>query len=116
MIASESGESWIPDGQGVTAAAPTGRRAGLHTASKLVLGASIAALALGSVLGAMASTDAGRLQNEKSKLTVAQGRELASSSSGKAGAANALWIAGGLGAIAGGVGFAFTLPEPRGAR
>ncbi len=83
-----------------------------RTASMVVLGASAAALAAGTVLGALAASDAGRLRSDRQNLTVGDAQRLADSANGRGAAANLLWLAGGVGAIGGGVLFAFTLPEP----
>lgn len=84
----------------------------LHTASYGLLGVGVAAIAVGGVFGALSSSDKGRLSNDRSNLTVSQGRELASSASSKASTANAMFITGALAAVGGGLLFTFTLPEP----
>lgn len=83
----------------------------LRKASYAVLAASGVALALGTVFGALASADAGRLEHERSALTVSQAGAIAASANARGGTANALWIIGGAGAVAGGVLFGMTLPE-----
>lgn len=83
-----------------------------RTASMVVLGASLAALAAGTVFGALAASDADRLRSDRQNLTVGDAQKLADSANGRGTAANLLWLAGGVGAVGGGVLFAFTLPEP----
>lgn len=87
-------------------------RPALHTASYAVIGAGVAAVLVGGVLGALSSADRSRLQNDRANLTVTQGRELTNSAAGKASTANLLFIAGGATAVVGGLLFTFTLPEP----
>lgn len=85
-----------------------------RAASYVLLGASAVALGVGSTLGAMAAGEKGRLSSEKGQLTAGQARELAVSAGGKGSAANLLWLAGGVGALGGGVLLVFSLPEPGG--
>ncbi|MFZ5469081.1 MAG: hypothetical protein ACOZIN_06525 [Myxococcota bacterium] len=87
-------------------------RKALRVASYATFGASAAALIAGTVVGAMASSDAGQLSSGRGQLTVSQARAVAASANGKGGTANLLWIASGVGAAAGGVLFVFSLPEP----
>lgn len=93
-----------------------GARNVLHVSSMAVMGVSAVALLAGTAFGAMSASEAGRLQTDKSALTVTDAQRLASSAEQKGGTANLLWIAGGAGLAAGGALFVFTLPEPGGAK
>ncbi|MBI3182738.1 MAG: hypothetical protein HYZ28_11425 [Myxococcales bacterium] len=91
---------------------PVNARGVVRTASYAVLGASVVALAAGTAMGAMAASDKSRLDNDRASLTYGDAKVLAAAANGKGGWANALWIAGGVGALGGGAMFVFTLPEP----
>ncbi len=78
----------------------------------VALGASAVALALGTALGALASADEARLRNDRATLTVSGAREVALASSTKGAAADVLWGLGGAAAIAGGLMFVLSTPEP----
>jgi hypothetical protein len=115
LVMAEAGaEEWVPDAEIATTNKPGGKRSGARIASYVVLGASAAALAAGTMFGAMANGDAGRLQTEtqKKNIGIGEANDLQKSANGKAGTANLLWIAGGVGAVAGGVMFVMTMPEP----
>lgn len=84
----------------------------LRVSSVAVMGVSAAALAVGTALGVMSRTEAGRLTANKSSLTVTEANGVARSAGSKGLAANILWAAGGAGLVGGGALFVFTLPEP----
>ncbi len=84
----------------------------LHKTSFGLLAAAGAALVAGTAFGLLASQDASALQSGQGRLRVSEGQALKDSADAKGGAANLLWIGGGAGAVAGGILFALTLPEP----
>lgn len=102
----------VDDSASVAKSGPTNTRALLHTGSMGLIAAGAAALITGIAFGVMSSADRSQLENNKSQLTVTEGRGLARSAASRAGTAN-VFLALGLGAGAiGGVGFVLTLPEP----
>lgn len=88
------------------------RSAKVRTGAYVAWGVSVAALLAGTVLGAMAQADAGRLSGDRAHLTYPQAQGLADSANQKGLWANALWLGGGAGVLAAGVLFAFGMPEP----
>jgi hypothetical protein len=105
-------DSWTATAAAPSAALAAEPRPWLRAATYGVLGVSAAVLVAGSLMGALANADAGRINADRARLTVGQANALAGSANGKGGAANALWVVGGLGAAAGGVMLVMTLPEP----
>ncbi len=79
-----------------------------------VVGAAVGLTSLfaGIALGSMSASDVGRYRRERTQLTRREAEALAASANSKGTAANVLLIGGGLLTVAGGVTFAFTLPEP----
>lgn len=84
----------------------------LRKAAYGVMGVALAALIGGSVAGALSSDDAGRLASAHGSMTYAQAQATADSANSKGIAANALWAGSAASAVAAGLMFAFSLPEP----
>ncbi|MBX5481277.1 MAG: hypothetical protein IRZ16_05425 [Myxococcaceae bacterium] len=99
---------------GMSAARPSVRSVA-HVSSWVLMGASVAALGVGTAFGALSRSEVARLE-DRSALTVSQAQALARSAGSKGATANVLWLAGGAGLLAGGAVFAFTFPEPGMAR
>jgi hypothetical protein len=85
---------------GLDAAPAPGPSGGLRTGSYLTAGAGVLALAAGVVLSALAASDNGRLQSDRS-LSAADAQALASSATGKGLASSVLFGAGGAAVAAG---------------
>lgn len=96
--------------RGVESAADVGTPKG-RIASYALLGVGAASLIAGALLGFSSSADAAEARSNK-KLTVSQARAMADSANQKAIGANVLFGVGGAAAVAGGVLFVFTMPEP----
>jgi hypothetical protein len=92
---------------------PPRPRATLHTASYGLFALAGAALVAGSVAGLMGNIDTNQIQTS-GPMSSSQRNALTRSAQDKGTAANVLWGAAGGAALAGGVMFAFTLPEPGG--
>lgn len=96
----------------VSKAAPMNVRSTLHTGSIGLIAVGAASVLTGVAFGVMSSSDRSNIQTNKSNLTVSEGRAVASTAANRAGMAN-LFLGLGVGTgIAGGLLFAFTLPEP----
>ncbi len=101
----------MPEVTRSAATASGSERSVLHGASYGVLGASAAALVAGTLLGGIAGGQAASLQQNHSGFTVSAARDRADAASSAGSAANVLWVAGGLGALAGGAMFVLSLPS-----
>jgi hypothetical protein len=108
MLSAGEAEDWARPG--VEASAPGDGRRNAHYASYGLIGAGVVALAAGTAFGVMAANDLAASKNKN--LPVSTARSLVTSANGKGATANILWIGGGVGAVAGGIMFALTLPEP----
>jgi hypothetical protein len=90
---------------------PPNPRRGLRVASWVSTALGVAALGVGTALGAMAAGEAGRLKTDKS-MTVSQATALAGSANGKGLGADLLWSVGGVAVAGGALMFVFSMPEP----
>jgi hypothetical protein len=77
-----------------------------------VLGGSAAALAVGTLFGAMANANQGRLVDRRGELTVNEGLSLAATANRQGLTANLLWTVGSVGALTGGALLVMSMPEP----
>ncbi len=82
----------------------------LRIVSIIAMGVGVAAVGGGAVLGVMSGNDAAQARN--TQLSRAERQAFANAANAKALPANTLMIAGGAVAVAGGVMFFFSLPEP----
>jgi hypothetical protein len=105
----EAGGQSLPDG--VVSYSPPAQVKPLRLVSYAAVGAGVAALALGTVMGIVSRVDGDRVTNDKT-LTVSEANQLATSANGTGLAANILWPTGGALAAGGVLLFIFSMPEP----